>query len=257
MQLKTVTWNIGGGKILKPDADPSLLVSYSEEGLGEIIKTLKQIDADIITLQEAQGNELTNQVAYISEQLGFGNYLYDPTSQSHIDTTQSLGCGIISKHPIIEHRAGYFYNPNIEFDLEGTLVKSHTKGYVQCLINMQDMLIRTTSLHLTPFRRMNIDLDGGVAQKILDSVTDEIRIQDECTLIQGDYNIDSETLSSYLKRLFEHGKLSEISLPWPTTPKGRKYDHVLFKGMKLIGFQTYSTVKTDHYPVVCNFEIEV
>lgn len=255
MELKTLTWNIGGGKLLKPGEDPTLLASYAVEGLDDIVAKLIDIDPDIIALQEVEGSENTNQIAYIAEQLGREHFFYDPTSKSHIDVSQSLGNGIISRYPLLEHRTGFFHNPNLEFDLEGQTVKSHDKGYGQCLIDFKGYKIRTATLHLLPFRRMGIELDTGVAQKIYESIAGELSSDDEYILYHGDFNIDDSTVSKYLATLFSRSNLSEIVLEWPTTPKDRKYDHVLFRGMLLNGVVIDSSVATDHYPVVCTFQI--
>ncbi len=257
MKLKTVTWNIGGGKLLNPGADPTLLASYTVDGLDDIVDKLKKVDPDIIALQEVEGNQEANQIAHIAGELGLRHFFYDPTSASHIDTTQSLGNGIISKHPITEHRAGFFYNPDVEFDLEGTKVKSHDKGYGECLITVEGLKIRTTTLHLLPLRWMGIELDSEIARRVFESVTDEVSTEDDHVLIQGDFNIDSSTVREYLGPLFERNDVSEIVLEQPTTPKDRKYDHVLFKGLQFAGFQVDASVKTDHYPVISTFDTEV
>lgn len=255
MELKTVTWNIGGGKLLKQGEDPTLMASYTEEGLDDIVAKLTEIEPDVITLQEVEGSEATNQIAYIAERIGLPYFFYDPTSESHIDTSQSLGNGIISKYPIAEHRTGFFYNPDIEFDLEGKIVRSHDKGFGECLIDVNGHNIRTTSLHLLPFRKMRIELDSEVANKIYASVADTLSSEDDLMLLQGDFNIDSETVGKYLSELFERNNLLEIVVGQPTTPNARKYDHVLFKGIRLVGVDIDELVKTDHYPVTCRFQI--
>ncbi len=183
MELKTLTWNIGGAKLLSPGEDPSLLASYNVEGLADIIAKLTEIDPDIITLQEVEGSTETNQIAYIAERIGREHYFYDTTSASHIDTSQSLGNGIISRYPISEHKAGLFLNPDVEFDLEGQVVKSHDKGYSLGLIDINGFRVRTVSLHLLPFRRMGIELNSNVAKNIYESVAAELKFEDEHVLI--------------------------------------------------------------------------
>lgn len=255
MELKTLTWNIGGGKLLKPGDDPTLLASYTVEGLDDIVAKLIDVDPDIIALQEVEGSESTNQIAYIAERLGREHFFYDPTSKSHIDVSRNLGNGIISKYPLSEHRTGFFHNPNVEFDLEGQIVKSHDKGYGQCLVDFNGYKLRTATLHLLPFRRMGIELDTEVAEQIYESVASELSSRDEYILFQGDFNIDDGTVGKYLSTLINGSGLSEIVLEQPTTPKDRKYDHVLFRGMLLHSVDIDSSVATDHYPVICTFHI--
>ncbi len=83
----------------------------------------------------------------------------------------------------------------------------------------------------------------------------ELNSTEDHILIQGDFNIDSETVGEYLSSLFKKNQLAEITLDKPTTPKNRKYDHVLYTGLKLSDLEIDSTVMTDHYPVICSFEL--
>ena len=86
MQLKSVTWNIGGGKAIKSGEDPMRMASYTEDGIEDIAKWLKQNDPDIIALQEVHGDNHSNQIEYIAKYLGYNFYFYDPIATSHIDT---------------------------------------------------------------------------------------------------------------------------------------------------------------------------
>jgi exonuclease III len=57
MELKTLTWNIGGGKLLQDGADPPCIASYSENGLDAIAGLLESEEPDVIALQETQRKE--------------------------------------------------------------------------------------------------------------------------------------------------------------------------------------------------------
>jgi len=256
MQLKTVTWNIGGGKHLKEGDDPLLMASYSVDAISEIADWLKAVDPDIITLQEAQGNSQSNQVKEIAELLGFGYYFFDTTSQSHIDNNMLLGNGLISKHPISNHDAGVFLNPNIEAELQGRHIQSHDKGYGVCSVNFHDdrPVIQVMTLHLLPFRAFGIDIESETGKGILSSVSRSFPATAQRLLIQGDFNIDSQSVKDKLPEL-SISELEEVLLEMPTTPSGKRYDHVLFKGLKLLEKNVDSSVKTDHYPVSCIFQI--
>ena len=100
MNIKVLTWNIGGGKILGESSDPSLLASYSEDGFEYIVKTLREENPDIIALQETHKNEQDDFVSSIAKELNYKYYIHDSTSPSHIDKDYQLGHAIISKYPI-------------------------------------------------------------------------------------------------------------------------------------------------------------
>lgn len=255
MKLRTLTWNIGGGKLLEPGKDPRVMSSYTKEGLTSIVAKLKDIDADIIMLQEVQSFADTNQIATIAKRMGLQYFFYDPTSKSHIDDGQSLGNGIISKYPISEHKTGLFYNPKVTFSFDGDAVQSHDKGYGHCLIDFNGYKIRAITLHLLPFQKVGIDIYSKAAKKIFKSVAAGLTFNDEHILLQGDFNIDASTIGRHFNTLVGDNELLELPLKHPTTPRGHTLDHVLYKGMTVDDVIIDSSVKTDHYPVICTFQI--
>lgn len=251
MRLKTITWNIGGGKHLKDGEDPLLMASYSVDAVIEIAEWLKMSNPDIITIQEAQGDKDTNQVEEIAKLLEYKYCFFDPTSSSHIDENKTLGNGVISKRPISNHSAGLFLNPNIETTIQGRHAVSHDKGWSTCTVNIDGYDISVTTLHLLPFRAFNVDFESKIGGEVLRNIESAILPKTPTALIQGDFNIDSPQLAPILPNLLVN--MDEISLNEPTTPSGRRYDHVLYKGLELKSMQIDSNVKTDHYPVICEF----
>jgi endonuclease/exonuclease/phosphatase family metal-dependent hydrolase len=258
MNLRTVTWNIGGGKLLKEGEDPGLMASYTVDGIDVIAAQIAALNPDIVTIQEAHGDDDDNQIAQIAKQLGYKYFIYDAITDSHIDSTYKLGNGLISRFPISDVETGRFLNPELNFELEGRKAFTHDKGYISCKVKIGDTAIYATSLHLIPFRIVGIDFDSDIARQILASVSAEIKDEEsnEYRLIQGDFNINSDTVRTYLEELFSTDRLDEVELDQPTTPKERMYDHALYRGLKLGKFSVDSDVLTDHYPVICDFEIE-
>jgi endonuclease/exonuclease/phosphatase (EEP) superfamily protein YafD len=72
-------------------------------------------------------------------------------------------------------------------------------------------------------------------------------------LIQGDFNVDTESLQAIFPTLFENG-YKEVLQSEPTTPKHHRYDHVMYRSLELREYRTLSSVGTDHYPIVLTFE---
>lgn len=72
-------------------------------------------------------------------------------------------------------------------------------------------------------------------------------------LLQGDFNYPD--LKELLPEIFSN-ELHEVGGDIATTPKGRIYDHVLFRGLEQSSRPLIdSTVLTDHYPVISQFEL--
>jgi endonuclease/exonuclease/phosphatase family metal-dependent hydrolase len=252
MQLTTLTWNIGGGMLLKAGADPSRMASYSVDGLNEIKQLLREQSPDIITLQETHKNDSYDQVADIAEALGYEHFVHDSTSRSHIDSTMQLGHGILSRYPIVSHHTGFFENPHITVEWEdGTQATTFDKGYTTCELDIDGTLVSITTLHLIPFKRFNIDLSADAGHEIMANVAASIMTTAKQWIIQGDFNINGPTLHAYFPALVNEG-LDEVVLSGPTTPKGNKYDHILYRGFTSEKQTIIDTVLTDHYPVIAN-----
>lgn len=254
MKLKTLTWNIGGGKVLEEGADPTRLASYTVDGLSDIIATLRAENPDIITLQETQRKAGYDQVKLIAEALGYA-YVHDSTSDSHIDTDCQLGHAILTRHTISSHTTGFFYNPKLQIAWEdGSTATSFDKGYSTCQLLIYDTPVTVTTLHLIPFRRFDLALDTELAKTILKNVEDTVRVTDKFWLIQGDFNIDSPTVQHYLPGIFDSAT-TEVELTAPTTPKNHSYDHIIARRGTILSHRIISDVRTDHYPVVAEIEI--
>ena len=255
MELKTLTWNIGGGKLLQDGADPLRVVSYAENGLDAIAGLLESEKPDVIALQETQQKEGYDQVALIAGCLGYEHYFHDSTSDSHIDTDCRIGHCVISRYPISQHRFGLFENPNAQVTAEdGSTATTHDKGFSSCTVSVGGTQIEVTTLHLIPFRMFKIELESRTAQGILQDVAGKLVPAREKALIQGDFNIDRPGVQPYLRQLLVREGLAEVAIDEPTTPGGRRLDHILYRELALKSKRIGAGVRTDHYPVIATFE---
>lgn len=254
MELKTVQWNIGGGKLLDADANPTLS-SYTIDGLEAIVEFLKQQQPDIVTLQETHTSDGYSQAGLIAEALGYANWLNDEYAASHIETGKRLGQAIISRFPIENHDFDWFNNPGITVIQEdGTTVGPHDKGRSRCILRLDSRkTITVQTCHSVPLRRFAVDVESEQATSVFNDMSLHL-LTDEVGLIQGDFNVDTQSLRKIFPALFNAG-FDEVLQSEPTTPKQRRYDHVLFKDLCLLGSSTLSDVRTDHYPVVTTFEL--
>lgn len=104
MNIKTVQWNIGGGRVCKEGADSTDASAYTEHGLDSIIEFLKREDPDVITLQETHESAGFSQARIISESIGYSYHVNDSYDDSFIEKGQRIGQAVISKYPIVEKR---------------------------------------------------------------------------------------------------------------------------------------------------------
>jgi endonuclease/exonuclease/phosphatase family metal-dependent hydrolase len=252
-ELRTMQWNIGGGKILAEGQDPSQLAAYSDDGVQHIIDVIDDEEPNIITLQETHPDI----PAEIASALRYESWINHPVSASHIDPRYELGHGLVCDFPVVSDWYWELPNPQWETEWEdGSKATSHPKGISSYLLRLtygKGLLVQ--NLHLTPFRRFGIEPDSAEADPILRAVEDRVGQRDGARLLQGDFNLDVPSLRLVLPGLFEVG-FSEVVQDEPTTPKGRRLDHVLYTGMRVIESTVIKDVLTDHYPIVTKFELK-
>jgi len=254
MQIRTVQWNIGGAHIRTPNDDAGNAGSYANENLAYIFEKLSSYSPDIITLQESHADDSNSQAQLISEQLGLPYFVNDAYDASHIAPGQKLCQSIISRFPIKDHSFSFFYNPHYRKIMEdGTEWKSHDKGISTVVVDVEGTELIVQTLHLIPFRKFGIDTQNEEGQKIVSSIEKLIEKERSPYLLQGDFNSPGVTL---LLPNLASAELYERGGDIPTTPKGRIYDHVLFRGLR----QTKDTLidsetLTDHYPLISQFEL--
>lgn len=256
MKLKTLQWNIGGGKIRGSDSDIVLDTSYSLDGVDYIISKLKDFDADIVTLQESHAKGDNIQAEYIAREAGYRYWINDEYDDSHVEKGQRLCQSILSKYPINQHTFEFFNNPHFEVRTpQGEMWISHDKGLSSVAVQLPDAKsLHIGTLHMVPFRRFNREFTDMQVQNVLEDVSEKIQNKlKDLYLIQGDFNIDRQSLRAHFPKVL--ALMEEIEVMVPTTPKGRKYDHILYKGFKPVVTKIYDGALTDHYPVYNEFEI--
>jgi len=253
MLLKTVQWNIGGGKIREEASDATSDESYKRDGIEYIIDTLKTLSPNIITLQETHASENEVQAQIIAEALGLPFYINDDYDDSHVEKGQRLGQAIISSFPISKHSFELFLNPKYRLERpDGSVWISHDKGVSRCVVDV-GVPITVETLHMIPFRRFGVDVHT-TGTDVLKDVATKLLTDAPHVLIQGDFNTHGEPLSNFLPSLFQNN-LEEIYTGAITTPKGRDYDRIIVRGLKHISTRVIDSVLTDHYPVYSEFEI--
>lgn len=253
--LRTVQWNIGGGKIKATEPHvPSSSHDYGAEGLYDldgletIIDVLGQTQPDIITLQETHEADGISQASDIADALGLKYWVNDQYGESHIDPAYRLGQAIISRFPLSEIDFTLFINPGYKAEWA---TRTHDKGVSSALAHLGNktvMLVQT--LHAVPFRAFGVDQSSDQAKPVIEDMETKVLAKaQQLRLLQGDFNLHGTSLRSILPRLYEAG-FDEVPQAEETTPAGRIYDHVLFSGFKVIERVVNKEVSTDHYPIV-------
>lgn len=232
-----------------------LLASYNNDGLAGIVELLRTHKPDIITLQEIHADSNSNQAELIASALGLQYVIYDFCADSHIEAGQRLGQAILSRYPISNHNFELFINPRFEATWEdGSKALSHDKGVTSCTVDIDGVIFNVKTLHLIPFGRFNVDPWSEEARLVLEDITVKLRTDSPYLLVQGDFNLDFSSMKEILPIFMQN--MDEVVQIAPTTPKGKKLDHVVFRGLSLEGSASVDTVLTDHYPVISKFTVK-
>ncbi len=254
MLIKTIQWNIGGGKIRK--VGDSAEGPYNEDGMGHIENILKKYNVDIATFQETHADDKNVQAEIIAKNIGLPYITNDVYDKSHIEEGQGLGQAIISRFPISEHDFKLFLNPHFEVVRpDGKTWISHDKGVSKCLVTIEKgKTAQVSTLHLIPFRKFGIEPLEEKFENLRTNIADLASPSNNAFILQGDFNFDDASLKQFLPDLLSQN-ISEVLLDEPTTPRGGKYDHVVFRGLTHVRSKVIADVLTDHFPVYSEFEI--
>ena len=254
MRLKTLQWNIGGGRIYKSGADPLDPASYSEDGIDSIVELIRREDPDVITLQETHEAGDNSQPGIIASALGYRFWLNHTTGSSFIDTSMFIGQAVISRYPIISSNFLPFTNPKFEVLKDGELIHSKNGGLTTCIVEVSGgVRAQIETFHMVPFHFFGVYLKAQAALDALSVV--DICLTSESgsrAIIQADFNINSWSIRDYFPKLFATG-YDEIPQTEPTTPSGKSLDHFIYKGLVMESTRVINQCRTDHFPIVAEF----
>ncbi len=255
MRIRTLQWNIGGGLMRSPDSDPMSPLSYAIDGLDMIIEKMSEYNPDIITLQETHTDKARSQARVIAEALGALYIVEDIYDQSHLQEGQGLGQAVLARYPIKDHAFVQFYNPNMKTTSpHGQQWISNNKGVTSCTLTIGSTYMNVKTCHSFPYRRYKVEPLGLAMQPLREDMAKKLMPELPLFLLQSDLNYNQYSVRELLPALFYNG-VQEVVLDRPTTPKGRKYDHVLYKGLDHKQTNVDASVLTDHFPVISDFEI--
>ncbi len=251
MIITTVQWNIGGGLIRDKNSDKAVDQSYDTDGLKYIVNKLREINSDIITFQEIHEGDFS-QTKEVSEALEMSYFVINPYDNSHLNKQARLSQSIISKYPLSNHKYQMFTNPGFKVTINGKQYPCHDKGITSVDAKINGDILRLETLHLIPFGRTEIDPLSKKAFQYREDISSKIATDSKRFLLQGDFNFDNDSLKAFIPMVFSEGT-KEILQKLPTRATGKRYDHVVYRGMELVETRVWEDALTDHYPIVSTF----
>jgi len=245
MELTFATWNIGGGK---PSKDKNSYNQKEEDFLEEdpayFASQLKEINPDIICLQETHIGPDKSLAREIGELIGEYHLVEEATSPSHIDSRYRLGIATLSKIKWEKEEFNYFPYPDFPLARrDGRPTVRHDKGvYVT-----KFAFGMVANLHMQPLAFLGVPYDTPEGQGYAKQLEEELEKHiSNPVVICGDFNYgkSEELYSNLISKL----SLKEVLPKVSTRPdKNRKSDYIFVSPeFSLIDSGVVET-NSDHY----------
>ncbi|NQZ84632.1 MAG: hypothetical protein HRU03_02840 [Nanoarchaeales archaeon] len=153
--MKIVDWNINGGYLVKEHS--------TENNLNFFINKIKELNPDIVLIQEGHISKTYNQIKVLSEKLDLKYYKYQTLGESHIEKGNQLCLFVLSKFEITSSEFLKLSSPDIISYNEkyGGEIKSdkHEKGFLKVTIKKQNKVYTLVSGHGHALHIFNKSLD--------------------------------------------------------------------------------------------------
>jgi hypothetical protein len=240
VDMRVVTWNIAGGRTIRSNRQ----FDYeAAEDSGYFIGQLQKLDADILCLQEAHGNDNYSLACVIADALHLP-YVYEvPTCPSHIDPRYFLYSAILAKRPFVNPRSTLLPHPPFQLYLHGQPVEA----YDRYLLAVDFSGVTVATMHLEPLSILGYSYSTGPGLTFARDI-DALLVEKLRAPLLFTADLYAEAVP-YVFPQFTAALSLQDALPeqMPTTPQGERPDHILYsRGWQVAGAQVLQT-KTDHY----------
>lgn len=239
MQLKVLTWNIWRGKYF-----------------DQVIKELKEIDADIIGLQELIQIKDDIQAQKIADALGMHYVYFQAFTSDRHEIVYSIGDGIFSKYPLKDPQCHFLTDLSVYKDSSD----SEPRIAVSAQVEINDQTLNIISTHLAYSHELKeSEIRDLQVEKLLGLVEAK-------TILMGDFNAktDSKTIQS-LDQVLSRVETTDAPT-WSVFPvdyRGYKVSGLECRidqiyadpKLKIVESKVLSSQASDHLPILSVFEI--
>lgn len=254
MSIKIASWNIAGGHSISSLQQ----FDYTPEDLNYFIEQLREVDADVVCLQESHTSEDdSNSNAHtIAAALGYPYVLNSPSSPSHIEEGYKLSTAILSKIPFSEERAILYPYPSAPlFWKDGRAAASRHEKNLQ--------IVRTKNFSIANNQMLPIHLfglsyeDGGEGSELARGINETMTASVAPPILWcGDFNFENPlSIYPHLNTL----RLAEALPDKDTRPSvggaKKRTDHIFYSPEFSFVASDVITVNSDHYLCWAEFEM--
>ncbi len=240
---------------------------WYKENYKNVIKYLKQINADIVTLQEVTQNSFEQNFVDVVEELKNKtnyNVYYKPAHYWYLNnkTKKFQGNAILSKFPF--KRKSFVFVQNIN---ENNLDDYRTEGrvYVECdieLNNSKSIIVGTTHLSYN-HKFKESELKSKEENRLLKAIAGH----KNKFILSGDFNVDEDSrLISELEQLLMNAGPNYSEKTWTTKPfdyNGFRENNLNWRldyvfstpDINIVSAKILKTDYSDHLPIFVKFKL--
>lgn len=237
MTIKIMTYNIMHGLdfLLWQEQDKKVI---NLDKIGDIIKN---INPDIIGLNEVYNSSDMNQVQYLAERLGYSYYYFGRSITLKNGTF--YGNAIISRYPIAYFKVNEIPAP--EFRALNRHYEART--ILEATLIIGDLSVKCFVAHF--------GLSGDERRMATDTLLRLAKENKDMPLIaMGDFNMDDDPLLVEIKSFFDDCNLCKKENTFCLRGKECKIDHIFTKNFRIVKEGAERYVASDHYPLWMTIE---
>ncbi|MEK7531077.1 MAG: endonuclease/exonuclease/phosphatase family protein [Patescibacteria group bacterium] len=193
---------------------------WYKEDIRNVLKLLREVNADVICLQELtinhpHYNQRMNTAQFIAEGLGFHYHFKEAQSGIVDGVEEKYGNGIFSRYPILKTNHVYIQDPldpyveNTDYDKEGRI-------YVEIAVNVGGRELTVGTVHMSYTHKF----EPNEAKKVeTNKLVEVLKSKKDNFIITGDFNSlpDSYTITEIEKYLKNLGP-AQTENTWTTKP---------------------------------------
>jgi endonuclease/exonuclease/phosphatase family metal-dependent hydrolase len=254
VKFTAVTFNMQFGQVWD-EADPD----HAPIRLDETIEFLRELDADILLLQEVERAQPGGEQPWpppnfmrLKESLPEYHSVFSYPRANPDELPFGIGLTIFSRTPLVDFTAEDLPPPPVEFEFEGRAKSPSHRQIIAACTTIAGRTIQLFNTHLQAFFMINSSSNEHREQR--DGVEQALRRSQLPTLIGGDFNCapDEDVVAQFGDAGYVTAQEAEPT--WRRQPY--ILDHLFFNsGLNVRHCEVIPTLCSDHHALVAEFRI--
>lgn len=247
MNIRIATWNVASGRKMNSLEHFDYV---KDEDLSYFSKQLKQLDLDIICLQESQFNDNDSFAKRLASSLDYLYVAETPGCPSHVDKDHKMTPAILSKKPFISEQPYSLPYPKFKLIHKG----KELPPFDRYLLEVKYDNFSVVTAHPKPLGMFDLSYENGVGNMLAEEIDGFVGQKiSKPVIFAVDFNFNS--VPSVLPKTTAELGLQEALDADSTTPLGGHPDHIAYSDDFTVIDSGIVKTETDHY--LCWAELEL